>query len=75
MSAQQEIEALRSEIRYHDRKYYIDATPEISDLDYDRLMQRLKDLESSHPELVTSDSPTQRIGDHPVEGLQEVEHA
>jgi DNA ligase (NAD+) len=70
----QRIERLREEIRYHDRKYYIEAAPEISDLEYDRLVEKLKKLEAEHPELVTPDSPTQRVGDQPVEGLEQVPH-
>ena len=69
-----EIEKLRQEIRHHDRKYYIEAQPEISDREYDRLMERLKELEAKHPELVTEDSPTQRVGEAPVENLRPVEH-
>ena len=69
-----EIARLRDEIRYHDRRYYAEAAPEITDLQYDRLMERLETLEAKHPELVTLDSPTQRIGDQPVEGLDQVEH-
>jgi DNA ligase (NAD+) len=69
-----EIARLRQEIRHHDRKYYLEAAPELSDLEYDRLVDRLKKLEAKHPELITSDSPTQRVGDQPVEGLQQVEH-
>ena len=69
-----EIARLREEIAYHDRKYYVEATPEISDLQYDRLMERLKKLEAEHPELISPDSPTQRVGERPVEGLQQVEH-
>ncbi|MCE5267542.1 MAG: NAD-dependent DNA ligase LigA [Planctomycetaceae bacterium] len=69
-----EIARLREEIRYHDRKYYVEAAPEISDTEYDRLMKRLEKLEAEHPELVTADSPTQRIGDQPVEGLRPLEH-
>ena len=69
-----EIARLRDEIRHHDRKYYVEAAPEISDLEYDRLVERLKELEAAHPELITPDSPTQRVGDQPVEGLQQVEH-
>ncbi|MDY0168837.1 MAG: NAD-dependent DNA ligase LigA [Thermoguttaceae bacterium] len=69
-----EVARLRAEIERHDRKYYVEAAPEISDLEYDRLLQRLKQLELEHPELVTADSPTQRIGDRPVEGLAEVAH-
>jgi len=68
------IARLREEIRYHDRKYYVEAAPEISDLEYDRLVQQLKKLEAAHPELITPDSPTQRVGDAPVEGLRQVEH-
>ncbi len=69
-----EISRLRDEIRRHDRKYYVEAAPEISDRDYDRLVERLKKLEGEHPKLITPDSPTQRIGDQPVEGLKSVEH-
>ena len=68
---QTEIEQLREQIRYHDRKYG-EAAPEISDLEYDRLMQRLKQLEAEHPELVSPDSPSQRIGDRPVSNLIQV---
>jgi len=69
-----EIARLRREIEHHDRKYYIEAAPEISDLEYDRLVERLKRLEAEYPELRTPDSPTQRVGDRPVEGLAEVAH-
>ena len=69
-----EITRLRDEIREHDRKYYVEAAPDITDLEYDRLLERLKKLEAEHPELVTADSPTQRVGDMPVEGLVQVEH-
>ena len=69
-----EISQLIEQIRYHDRRYYVDAEPEISDLQYDRLVKRLEQLEEAHPELRTPDSPTQRIGDSPVAGLQQVEH-
>ncbi|HMP80166.1 MAG TPA: NAD-dependent DNA ligase LigA [Pirellulaceae bacterium] len=68
------IETLREQIRYHDRKYYVEAEPAISDLEYDRLVRQLKELELAHPELVTPDSPTQRIGDSPVEYLEQVAH-
>ena len=67
--------ALRGEIRRHDRLYYVAAAPEIADLDYDRLVSELRELETRHPELVTPDSPTQRIGDEPVEGLRPVRHS
>jgi DNA ligase (NAD+) len=74
MSHAAEIEKLRDEIRYHDRKYYIEAKPEISDRQYDRLMERLKELEAKHPELVTRDSPTQKVGGAPVVTLRPVHH-
>ncbi len=69
-----EIASLRDEIRRHDLKYYVEAAPEISDMEYDRLLERLKALEADHPELIAPDSPTQRIGDRPVDGLEQVEH-
>jgi DNA ligase (NAD+) len=69
-----EIATLRDQIRRHDYKYYVEAAPEISDREYDKLLERLKQLEAAHPELVTSDSPTQRIGDQPVSELPQVEH-
>ena len=69
-----EIARLREEIRHHDRKYYVQAAPEISDTQYDQLVNRLKKLEAEHPELVSPDSPTQRIGDQPVEGLTPFTH-
>ena len=69
-----EIETLRDEIRRHDRLYYVEAQPEITDLEYDRLLQKLKQLEAKNPEFVTPDSPTQRVGDQPVSHLRSVEH-
>jgi len=71
---QRELALLRQQIRHHDRKYYVEALPEISDRDYDRLMEQLKRLEAAHPELITSDSPTQRVGEQPVDYLPQVEH-
>lgn len=69
-----EIEKLREEIRLHDRKYYIEAAPEISDREYDALLERLKKLEAEQPDLITPDSPTQRVGEQPASGLEHVEH-
>jgi len=69
-----EIARLREEIRRHDYLYYVAARPEIGDREYDQLMERLKRLEAEHPESVTPDSPTQRIGDEPVAELPQVEH-
>ena len=73
-AVEQELAELREQIRDHDRQYYIEASPEISDLEYDRLMQRLRQLETAHPHWVTPDSPTQRIGDRPVSHLVQVQH-
>lgn len=69
-----EILQLRESIREHDRRYYVEAAPTISDREYDRLIDRLKELEAANPNLVTPDSPTQRLGDAPVDALQSVEH-
>ena len=66
---------LREQIRRHDHLYYVEARPELSDREYDRLMDELKALEAAHPELVTSDSPTQRVGGQPIEGFQSVTHS
>ena len=71
---QREIEELRDEIRRHDHLYYVEAQPEISDLEYDRLMQRLRQLEEENPHLITPDSPTQRVGDAPVPELEQAPH-
>lgn len=68
------IHALREEIRHHDQLYYVEAQPEITDLQYDRLMTKLRELEEQHPELITADSPTQRVGEQPVAGLERVPH-
>lgn len=70
-----EIERLRDEIRRHDHLYYVLAKPEISDREYDRLYDQLKKLEAEHPELVTPDSPTQRVGGRPLEGFTQIRHA
>lgn len=70
----QRAKALRDEIRRLDRLYYVEATPAVSDLEYDRLLNELRDLEQRNPDLQTSDSPTQRIGDAPVEHLVQVPH-
>lgn len=74
-SAERQIERLREEIREHDRRYYVDAAPTISDTEYDRLLARLKELETTHPELVTPNSPTQRVGGEPLERFRTVVHA
>jgi DNA ligase (NAD+) len=68
------IESLRREIRYHDRKYYVEDSPEISDYEYDQLMKELESLEAQYPDLITPDSPTQRVGGEPAEEFATVEH-
>ncbi|MEM0925419.1 MAG: NAD-dependent DNA ligase LigA, partial [Planctomycetota bacterium] len=73
-SPAQRVSELRDSIREHDRAYYVLATPTISDLEYDKLLRELTRLEAEHPELLTPDSPTQRVGDSPVEHLEQVEH-
>ena len=73
-AAARQIAALRQQIRHHDRLYYTEAAPEISDLEYDRLLRQLQDLEQAHPDLLTPDSPTQRIGGEPVSSLTAVRH-
>jgi DNA ligase (NAD+) len=69
-----EIQQLREKIRYHEYRYYVLDDPEISDAAFDRLVNRLKQLEAERPELVTLDSPTQRVGGSPREGFQTVRH-
>jgi DNA ligase (NAD+) len=74
-SVKKEIEELREKLRYHEYRYYVLDDPEISDAAYDRLMNRLKELETAHPELVTADSLTVRVGGAPREGFSTVRHA
>lgn len=73
-SIKQEIESLRDELRRHEELYYIHANPEISDAEFDVLLERLQVLEAEHPEFITPDSPTQRVGGHPAEGFEEFVH-
>ena len=69
------IDQLRRQIRYHEERYYVDAAPEISDAEFDELLRELQHLEAHHPDLVTPDSPTQRVGGRPVAGFESVRHA
>ncbi|HMC10148.1 MAG TPA: NAD-dependent DNA ligase LigA, partial [Pirellulaceae bacterium] len=69
------IAELREQIHFHDRKYYDEARPEISDREYDRKMQELIDLEKENPELITPESPTQRVGGDVQTELKSVRHA
>lgn len=74
MDPKQEIERLCERIRHHDRSYYVEASPEISDSEYDRLYRTLQEMEREHPELVTPDSPTQRVGGEPLASFRTVRH-
>jgi DNA ligase (NAD+) len=69
------LESLREKIRHHEYRYYVLDDPEISDAEFDRLMNELKKLEAAQPELVTPDSPTQRVGGRPREGFVKVPHS
>jgi DNA ligase (NAD+) len=73
--AEKRIDSLRDKIRHHEYLYYVLDQPEISDTDFDKLMQELKSLESAHPELLTPDSPSQRVGGKPREGFVKVPHS
>ena len=75
LSPQKQIEALREEIRHHEHLYYALDAPEITDAEYDVLMNRLKALEAEHPDLITPDSPTQRVGGKPREGFVKTPHS
>src|SRR6201992_4512668 len=69
------IDALRDELRHHEYQYHVLDSPEISDAEYDAKMRDLRALEAEHPELVTPDSPTQRVGGKPKEGFLKVDHS
>ncbi len=74
-SVEQKIEGLRAEIRRHEHLYYVLDRPEISDAEYDSLINDLRLLEAAHPDRITPDSPTQRVGGRPAEGFRKVEHS
>src|ERR1700682_1797662 len=69
-----QVTALREQLRHHDELYYVHDNPEIADVEYDVLFARLKELEQQHPELITPDSPTQRVSGRPAEGFAEIVH-
>jgi DNA ligase (NAD+) len=71
----QRLEALRAEIESHNRRYYVEDAPSVSDAQYDRLMAELQALEREHPDWVTPDSPTQRVGAAPLAHFATVRHA
>ena len=74
-SIPQKIEALRKKLQHHEHLYYVLDAPEISDAEYDAMMRELQALEAAHPELITDDSPTQRVGGKPREGFVKVAHS
>ncbi|HVL01798.1 MAG TPA: NAD-dependent DNA ligase LigA, partial [Dongiaceae bacterium] len=73
-SVSRQIEHLREQLREHNYRYYVLDDPSVPDAEYDRLFRELQGLEQAHPELVTPDSPTQRVGDKPLDGFAEVVH-
>src|SRR5437773_7093053 len=74
-SIDQKIESLREKIRHHEHRYYVLDDPAISDAEFDRLMNELNALEAQHPDLITPDSPSQRVGGKPREGFVKVRHS
>src|SRR5260370_4062178 len=74
-AVKKEMEELREKLRYHEYRYHVRDDPEIPEAAYDRLLNRLRELEATHPELVTPDSPTVRVGGPPREGFTTVRHA
>src|SRR5262245_51561800 len=74
MTPAERIKQLRTEIRRHEELYYVLDQPEITDSEFDALMNELKALEAAHPDLLVPDSPTQRVGGRPAEGFETVEH-
>src|ERR1700704_774268 len=74
-AVERQIDELRETIRHHEHLYYVLDAPELPDAEFDRLMQELKRLEAAHPELITTDSPTQRVGGKPQEGFPKVQHS
>src|SRR5438309_231477 len=69
------IDKLREELDRHNYLYYVEAKPQISDQKFDKLMKELTELEAAHPEFISPDSPTQRVGGQPIESFRTVEHA
>ncbi|CAH8220584.1 DNA ligase [Vibrio aestuarianus] len=71
---QNQLNQLRETLHYHSVRYYVEDSPEIPDAEYDRLMRELLELEAQHPELITLDSPSQRVGGKPLDGFEQVKH-
>ena len=74
MSLQQQIDTLRQDLRRYEYEYHVLDNPTIPDAEYDRLFHQLKALEAAHPELITADSPTQRVGAKPLSGFAQIRH-
>jgi len=73
-AVEDKINHLRKAIEYHEKKYYVDNDPQISDYEFDMLVKELQELERLHPELVVPESPTQRVGEQPLNGFVSIEH-
>src|SRR5471032_1142555 len=69
-----QINQLRTQLRHHEYQYHVLDTPEVPDAEYDRLMRELRELETAYPELITADSPTQRVGAAPISAFEQVKH-
>src|ERR1700686_5447624 len=75
LTPEQEMQELRDTLRHHEHLYYVEDAPEFTDAQYDALMNKLKKMEAEHPELVTPDSPSQRVGGKPKEGFAKMPHS
>ena len=73
-ATKKKVETLRRQIRHHNYQYHVLDDPDVPDAEYDRLVRALQDLEAKHPELVTADSPTQRVGAEPVKAFRTIQH-
>lgn len=73
-SIEQQLTELRTTLRHHEYLYHVMDAPEIPDAEYDRLMRELRELETKHPELITPDSPTQRVGAAPLAAFSQIRH-
>jgi DNA ligase (NAD+) len=75
LSTEQELQELRDQLRHHEYLYYVEDSPELTDAQYDALMNKLKSIEKEHPEVVTADSPSQRVGGKPKDGFVKMPHS
>lgn len=74
MTTKQHLDTLKQQLRHHEYQYHVLDAPEIPDAEYDKLMEELKAIEAEHPEWITSDSPTQRVGAAPLAAFDTVRH-